>query len=112
MLDTSIATSTNGRRVSFIVNIVTHSLYIVSLPVWYFVSMFSPMLFDAPGSKRYLPVVAFYYALQCYPYMVFIAIVLAWLFYRQENDRMTYPVNASPAVIVSFCTGLMILFGE
>ncbi|MEW9702722.1 hypothetical protein [Paenibacillus sp. SI8] len=112
MSESSIAAHPRGKKVSFIVNIVIHSLYILTLPVWYFISMFSAMLFDAPGSELHLPIWIFYYALQSYPYIVIGAIAAAWIMYKKSLYGWTYPINVFPFVCIGVSTGIMAIFGE
>lgn len=101
-----------GRTVALIINVVSHCLYVLSLPIGYLLSMFSVMLFDAPESEQNWMVWAFYYALKSYPYMVVGAIVLAWILYKKRLYKWTYPVNAIPIVAIIACAGLMFSFGN
>jgi len=111
MLEVTTATYPRRQRVALVVNIVVHSLYVLSLPVWYFISMFSVMLFDTPGSHKNIPIVAFYYAIECYPYMTIGAVTLSWLFYKQGFYSITHLINFLPAAVVLLCTGMMAYFG-
>ncbi|TXK76411.1 hypothetical protein [Paenibacillus sp. N3.4] len=112
MLTMSTTARSGGKRTAFVINVVIHILYILLLPAWYFLSMFSVMLFDAPGSEQQWPILVFYYALNSYPYTVLGAIALAWMIYRKGIYKWTYPVSVFPAVIVIVCTALMAGFGE
>lgn len=100
------------KKISFVVNLIIHILYALSLPIWYLLSLFSVMLFDSPGSEQLWQVLLFYYALQSYPYTVLVAIILSWIMYKKGLYRWTYVLTAVPALIMIMATGLMIIFGE
>ncbi|GGG72388.1 hypothetical protein [Paenibacillus radicis (ex Gao et al. 2016)] len=101
-----------GRRFAFIANIVIQSLYMLTIPLWYIVSMFSVMLFDDPNAERFPPVLIFYYSLQSYPYVTVIMIAVSWLLYRKRYYRRAVLMNIAPVAIV--VTGLlpMLIWGE
>ncbi|QJD84969.1 hypothetical protein [Cohnella herbarum] len=101
-----------GSSAALVINLISHCLYVVSIPIGYFLSMFSVMLFDAPDSEQRWTIWAFYYALKVYPFMVVAAIVLAWIFYKKRFYKWTYPVNAVPVVVIIACAGLMVAFGD
>ncbi|MGG1637960.1 hypothetical protein MHH56_05040 [Paenibacillus sp. FSL K6-3182] len=112
MLAMSTTARSGGKRTALIVNLVIHILYILLLPVWYFLSMFSVMLFDAPGSEQQWFVLVFYYALNSYPYTVLGAIVLSWIIYKKGIYKWTYLITFIPTLILIVGTGLMLVFGE
>ncbi|GIO48415.1 hypothetical protein J34TS1_31800 [Paenibacillus azoreducens] len=84
------------------VNVVIHSFYILVLPVWYFLSVFS-----APNVGQSWNLAVCYYALKLYPYAVIVIIAWAWVFYEKGFYKWTYPLNAIPAVPIILCTVLM-----
>ncbi|MFC4303996.1 hypothetical protein [Cohnella boryungensis] len=99
-----------SKRRAFLINIISHSLYILALPVALFLSLFSVMLFDAPGSEKHWPSWALYYGLNSFPYVAVAAIVLGWIFYRLGLYKLTYFVNSIPLAILLVCTGVLVSF--
>lgn len=112
MLASQTVTETRVNRASLVINIVSHSLYLLSLPVIYFVSMFSVMLFDTPGSEHYWPALVFYYALKCYPYITVAVIALAWILFIKRQYRWTYVLNAVPIVFMVLGTLPFVILSE
>lgn len=112
MLAGQTVNEVRGNRVSLVINIISHSLYILSLPVLYVVAMFSAMLFDDPGSEPFWPATVFYYALKSYPYIAIAMIVLAWILFKRRQYRWTYVLNAVPIVFMLLGTLPFVIFGE
>ncbi|MNM92045.1 hypothetical protein D3C76_241680 [compost metagenome] len=112
MLASQTITEIRGNRASLVINLVSHSLYILSLPVWYFVAMFSVMLFDAPGSEHYWPALVLYYALKGYPYITLAMIALAWILFAKKRYRWTYVLNAVPIVFMILGTLPFVILSE
>lgn len=99
----------HGQRSALIINAMIHVIYLLLLPVWYFLSMFSAMLFDSPGSDHYWPLILFYLTLNGYPILAAIAIIAAWIIYRKKYYNWTYVVTMTPIMLI-LLTGI-ILFG-
>ena len=100
--------ATGSKRVALIINVISHTLYILTLPLWYLVSMFSVMLFDAPGSEQRWGLWAVYYGLKGYPIIVLAAIALAWILYAKGRYNRTYLINVIPVVYILMCGGLLV----
>lgn len=106
------ASLSRGRRNTLIMNIVIHCLYVLSLPVWYIVSMFSIMLFDDPRADQFPPVLIFYYSLQSYPYVVVTMIAISWFLYRKSYYRRAVIMNVLPVAIVVIGFLPLLIWGE
>lgn len=101
------APGSKGKNTALVLSVVFQSLYLLSLPVWYFVSMFSVMLFDAPGSETNWVILLFYYAIKSYPFIVLGAVISTWIIYKKGSYKWTYLVNAIPILIMILSIGLM-----
>ncbi|MNO19096.1 hypothetical protein D3C76_88220 [compost metagenome] len=108
----SASSNIKGRKAAWVTTVVLQSLYLLSLPVWYFISMFSVMLFDAPGSENNWVILMFYYAIKSYPFIVLGAAILTWVIYKKGIYKWTYLLNVAPALIMILCTGLMAVYSS
>lgn len=102
----------SGQKAVALMNWVAHGLYLLSLPIWYILYLFSGMLFDAPGSDSLWTLWALYYAILAYPYLVVGAIALAWVAYLKRWHRSAYVVNALPIVLLLIGFALAFAPGE
>jgi len=101
-----------GRRFALAANIVAACVYALSLPVWYFVSLFSVMLFDDPNADRFPPALILYYSLQAYPYVTVVTIAASWLSFRKRRYRSAVLLNVAPAALVAIGFLPMLIWGE
>jgi hypothetical protein len=102
----------SAKRKALAINVVTHCLYLLTLPIWYLLNMFSVMLFDSPDAEQYWAIWLFYYAIKVYPYVVIGSIALAWVIYGKGIYNRTYLVNVIPGLLIVACAGLVVIFGE
>jgi len=101
-----------GQKTAAIFNWFAHGLYLLSLPIWYILYLFSGMLFDSPGADSLWTLWALYYAILAYPYLVVGAIALAWVAYKKRWYRFIYVVNALPIVLLLIGFTLAFATGE
>ncbi len=80
--------------------IAVQAVYVLSLPIWYVVSLFSVMLFDDPAAEHFWPVHVFYYSIQSYPYVVIATIAVSWLLYRKRRLVAFAWMNVIPVAFV------------
>ncbi|MFN7120165.1 MAG: hypothetical protein ACK4TA_25465 [Saprospiraceae bacterium] len=80
----------------------------LTLIPWAVMSMFSPMLFDAPDSTKQTVPYVILAILFTYPIFVIICIVLGWRFWSQQHVQWAFFISLLPAII--FGIGFLFLF--
>ncbi|MFF2480964.1 hypothetical protein [Paenibacillus sp. NPDC058071] len=111
-MTTASASLSRGRRFALIANIVVQSMYLLSFPVWYIVSMFSVMLFDDPNADQFPPVLIFYYSLQSYPYVTVAMMAVSWLLYGKRRFRGSAWINVVPVALIIAGFLPMLIWGQ
>lgn len=78
---------------------------IISSIVWFFslfpalfMAMFSPMLFDAPGSESSFWTIAISSAMLSYPLVTILSIIFCWVFFVKKKLKASLVVSLAPLV--------------
>ncbi len=100
MQEQTIHISPFKRKAALIINLISHAIYLLSLPVWYYVSLFAVALFDDPAADGSWFPYTIYYLIQGYLYVVLGSIAIAWILYARRSYGRTFFVNAFPVLLV------------
>lgn len=86
----------------------TLRLYLIIASIVWFLSlfpalvfaMFSPMMFDAPGSESNALTIALVTAIWGYPFVSVISMVLAWILFTKQKNSVSFLLSLLPPLWV------------
>ncbi|MGZ4135924.1 MAG: hypothetical protein ACXVPC_12260 [Tumebacillaceae bacterium] len=75
-------------------------LFVLFLLIWFFVSIASAMMFDAPGSEKSTGLWVLFYSIMAYPAGLVVGVLGSWICYARGKYRSAYVFNFIPAIWV------------
>jgi uncharacterized BrkB/YihY/UPF0761 family membrane protein len=82
--------------------IIINILFGVSLMPAVVMAIFSPMLFDAPGSEKSSLTWFLLYGILSFPVLIIISIIATWIFYFTKNYKLALWVSLSPLLSIAW----------